>query len=83
MYCMCDSLRPVRFACATRRSTKLPLLAKALSGKHSGQANVLARILQREACGVKRNIYNILWYGCGSGEAAGLPAARRREKWPM
>jgi hypothetical protein len=83
MYCMCDSLRPVRFACAKRRTTKLPLLAKALSGKHSGQANVLARILQREACGVKRNIYNILWYGCGGAEAAALPAARRRGKWRM
>ena len=80
MYRMCDSLRPARFAWATRRTTKLPLLAKAPSGKCSGQANVLARILQREACGVKRNIYNILWYGCGSG---GLPAATRREKWRM
>jgi hypothetical protein len=26
----------------------------------------MARILQREACGVKRKTYNILWYGCGA-----------------
>lgn len=52
-----------------RHRAKLPLLAHP-GAKSAPGGNVMARIVQREACGVKQKGYKVLWYGCGGEGAA-------------
>jgi hypothetical protein len=71
MYCMLDSFGPVRMALGLfyngQRRNKLPLPAQPVAYDAPG-TNVMARIVQREACSVKRKGYKILWYCCGAVE---------------
>jgi hypothetical protein len=52
MYCMVDSFGPMRFARANGAAQSSPLLPQRVT-RSVPDANVMARIVQREGCGVK------------------------------
>jgi hypothetical protein len=84
MYCIFLPQRPqssAKSGCgqgvAAPENSELPLAAKTTlenpgktlgNKKCSGKASLMAGIVARAACGVKRKGYQVLWSGCGRVE---------------